>query len=271
MKTFNQFREEQTRILSPSEQYIKELQRDMDTPIPAFYIDHAYERIPFDLLEAHIYNDWTAQTSHVIDSEKPHLEMRDKHVDRIVSNPHLHNAVLNYIHAGTFAGDKTGSRQLNDHLVDCHNKGVAPPSTFVYKDKHGNPSSSINLHHLDEATQDSHLHYNLTSYSGVQYDPQEHMDHRNSMLLPAYTSTSLNRGVAANYAKNEVNGHRHIIQINHIAGQRGLYIGNSDHFGKNKHDELIMPRNTKIGFLGHEIHHDSQGNSYKIWKAQRYL
>lgn len=220
----------------------------------------------------HQVNNFNFDTS--IDSIRPktystpdtHSELADEHLANLDG---LHrNSVHAYINGGLEDGDETGSFRVNDHLIKSHRAKKKPKTEFNFGDK-GYPLH-LNLEHLDDALEQNKLEKPMTTYSGIGFNPEELLKGGDQLHLPAYTSSSSNRGVAVLYSKPDKDRTYHVLQIHHPAGSTGLYIGDRDDFSPFSQKEHIMPRNTTLKINKNPVEHtDNLGVKMKIWKATR--
>ena len=167
----------------------------------------------------------------------------------------------------TIKNHTTGS-DINKNLFNMHVAGTPEKSSLP----------------LDGALQKNKLTKDMHVYSGVQFNPgkvasqndQRHID------LPAYTSTSTSKSVAADYAgqhrEKQEDGftHHHIIHFHLKKGQQGAFVGNNPDVAK-KHqmsnfsseNEYIVPRNTRVHIKETpDIYtHEAAKMKYHVWHA----
>lgn len=256
-KTFLQFLEEQS-----------EASLNLDADFPSIIFENCnYSQLD----EGHLAYDWSFHSPDVSTSEREHLAIRDQHVKTLLEHPNMQEAVLKYVHAGKLCNHETGSSELSKFLHQCHKENKPVPEHFTFKSNSEHNDIPFHIPSMDAAVKSHTLPYDLKTYSGVGFDPSEHMSGTRVVKYPAYMSSSPSRSVVSKYAKN-VNGVHHIVEIQHRKGQHGLYIGNHPDVTIYKQNEFITPRNIHLKFgqdHEHETHHDDQGNEYKIWKATR--
>ena len=136
---------------------------------------------------------------------------------------------------------------------------------------------------MDSALDKHKLKHDMHVYSGVQFDPEvvaSHHEHRH-VHLPAYTSTSLKKDVAASFAgeTRPFDGeysHHHILHFHLKKGQKGAYVGmnhegdRNNQLSEHPHEhEYIIPRNTRI-HIGEKptVYNDDMDNKkYHVWDA----
>ncbi len=132
------------------------------------------------------------------------------------------------------------SQRLNRHLLDHHKAGTEPGDTF----------ENHHMGHLDDVVHERTLNHDLHVYSGVGFHPGEESakDPEGKLHLPAYSSTSINKTTALNFATERFDSagkrHNHILHIHLKPGQKGHYIGERGSHG-NEH-EFLLPRNTTL-------------------------
>lgn len=200
-------------------------------------------------------------------AEDTHKDLADDHLSNL--DGHHREAVESYIMGGLEDGDETGSFRVNDHLIKSHRAKKEPKKEFHFGSDE-DFQRYLNLDHLDEALEINKLDKPMTTYSGIGFNPKDIMKDGNMLHLPAYTSSSTNRGVAVLYAKPDKDRVYHVMQIHHPTGSSGLYIGDRDDFSPFMQKEHIMPRNTTLKINPKpEVHTDNLGVQMHIWKATR--
>lgn len=157
------------------------------------------------------------------------------------------------------------SADLNRSLLDSHEKGREHPKSF-----------EDDLHHfklgdLDKELDEHKLDHPLHTYSGVGFDPQELASKHpeGHVHLPAYTSTSIHKEVAREFASTARYGNpdrrKHIVHFELPKGQSGKHVGkNSENPFEH---EFVLPRNTTIKVHPDPIEHKRLGHSYLVHKA----
>lgn len=136
-------------------------------------------------------------------------------------------------HVQAYTRDST---YLNRHLYNKHVDG----------EHHDSEVHGIPVKEMDKAVTRNKLHHDLHVYSGVTWHPGElakqHQDRH--IHLPAYTSTSLDKGVAHSFATGDKNNQQHVIHFHLKKGQAGKYV---EHHTENPGEhEFILPRNTTV-------------------------
>ena len=117
---------------------------------------------------------------------------------------------------------------------------------------------------LDKVIASKPLEHDVHVYHGTGFHPgQEASKHPERLIrLPAYTSTSLKKSIARDFA--DYKGDRHIIHIHLKKGQHASYI--ADHSSIPEEWEMLLPRNTVL-----KIHKEptilSDTNDH-IWHAE---
>jgi hypothetical protein len=234
------------------------------------------------------FNDWARHTEHnnnihynVVDytnhnqipqAVNRNSKMTDYHpnlVDYYLNDMKQHEktAIRHFTSAGLNSNYPSGSYHINTHLLTSHLNNVPNDKILIH------PSGEVfNFDHMDSALS-STLPQDITTYSGVKFDP-EHVHNHNIIVLPFYSSSSLRRLSGAKYAlhADKSDPTYHILQVEHKAGDTGLYIGNSSDVTKFKDDEFIMPRNSPLklhGFHDYHIVHDNINHTFRVWKASR--
>lgn len=208
-------------------------------------------------------------SSPVYDTPDEHAELAHEHALNLDS--HHYHSVDAYITGGLEDGHETGSKHVNDHLINAHKAKRQPKKEFAFGEDE-DFQKVLNLDHLDDALSKNKLEKQLTTYSGIGFHPQKLMKDGNMIHLPAYTSSSTNRAAALMYAKKDEDGVHHVIQIKHPKGSTGLYIGDNEDFSPFYQKEHIMSRNSTIKVNPTpEEHMDNMGNKVHVWKATRIL
>jgi hypothetical protein len=162
----------------------------------------------------------------------------------------------------------SGSRCLNKALYDAHKNGKdTPKSVTGFGVEH-------NVRRLDDAIHRNKLHKDVHLYSGVGFEPSKLASNHpeGHIYLPAYTSTSINKSVARNFASNQgenkptqlrQNGVMgHVLHIHAKAGQPAAYVDRESTY---KHEnEVLLPRGTTLKIHGHSEHEDEFGDVYRV-------
>ena len=138
-------------------------------------------------------------------------------------------------------------------------------------------SALIGHHHFGESADDKTIHgihiptldsvvnnpigRELTVHSGLGFDPRNQMDSQGRLHFPAYTSTSLSKHVANDFASGDADSPRaseqsHTLKLSLKPNNRGAYIG--DH-GNKEEREFLLPRNTTVKI------HKSEQNTDGSW------
>jgi hypothetical protein len=148
------------------------------------------------------------------------------------------------------------SRELNNELIDHHK----------YGDKI-DPYQHKKIKHLDVETNHPIGHH-ITLYSGLGFNPEEHLHGENHLHLPAYTSMTHDKHVAVNFAsgKNADHTHKHILALHMRPEDKARHVSHISEYSTEY--ESILPRRTTLK-IHHEpeIKHDYDGHPYKIWHA----
>jgi len=247
--------------------YIQMLTEKFDKDLPVADISHHRSK---KIEESIATWQMDERANDISDSLEP---LEKEHASNL--NQKHYTAVDAYITGGLEVGE-TGSKLLNRHLIDRHYDKKPHETVHHYGTDHktGQPLKTLNTDDLDDALKQNHLEHALTTYSGLGFDPRTILDHRNKLLLPAYTSSSTKRNVAFAYTKPHFGGEfteRHILKISHPKGSTGLYIGNNEDLSPFGQREHISPRNMKLTVNPDpEIHFDPKKNQKLfIWAAKR--
>jgi hypothetical protein len=150
------------------------------------------------------------------------------------------------------------SKYLNSALLDHHNNRKINLDYF----KKG-------IEHLDKAT-NHHIGHELHVYSGLGFNPSKHLDEKNIIHLPAYTSTTHDKNIAHSFAsRNPMTEHHkntyHILHIHMKPRNKGIHV---DHLSEHEDEhETILPRNTKLKVHPVPDKHIIHGVEHHIWHA----
>jgi hypothetical protein len=213
------------------------------------------------------------------DDKKDNEQIGDRLRNTPMSHPdlfHTHFNGLNhderktahdFIHIGLRQDPQysSGSVRINTHLLGAYNAD-AIPQPFI---KHHN-GELFDLHTMDKALENSKLPHDLTTYSGIGFNPADHLIDRSILKSPTFLATSTRRFVSGKYALGYGEKLHHILQIQHHKNDSGLYVGNITPLSSFSDDEYILPRNTTLKIDGHTdyIHHD---RTFRVWDTSRYL
>jgi hypothetical protein len=152
------------------------------------------------------------------------------------------------------------SNSLNSELFRRHVEDHPEPNPASVPTKGGDSHHDVAA--LDKAV--SHpLKRDVHVYSGVRFNPgQVASRHPEGHIhLPAYTSTSLDRGVANQFADSG-----HILHVHLKAGDKARYLGADSHYTHEK--EVLLPRHTTL-----KVHpeptkvKEEGGNTVHVWHA----
>lgn len=199
----------------------------------------------------------------------------DEHNEKIIPfdlklkhGSYKHHALHEFLHRQYPLQNKDVFKQYTSH------------STVLNNHLHNNPSESrpsiefegrqYNIHDMDNELSHHSLKHELHVYSGVRFNPEEYIG---DSTLPAYTSTTTSKEVAAKFAKLGLNDQHHIIHMILKPGQHGSYIG--EHSSSGNENEFLLPRQSKIHITGkhlliprNELFHGSiLTRPLKIWEA----
>jgi hypothetical protein len=206
--------------------------------------------------------------SFVYGAEDEHKELADEHVSNL--EPHEHDAANAYITGGLESGHESGSKEVNTHLIESYKNGTVPKKHFEFGEDE-EYKRTLNLDDLDSAVTKNKHPKKLVTYSGIGFDPGEHVGEKGVLHLPAYTSSSTNKAVALMYTKGHMDSGRHVLEIHHPKGSTGLYIGDNDYLSPFGHKEHIMPRNSRLKIDKEPTSYfDNNGETVNVWKATRF-
>lgn len=143
----------------------------------------------------------------------------------------------------------TSSRALNKSLWKAHDTDTEPRNHV------SDGTVSHDLAGLDEAVNRNKLSHDLHVFTGVGFDPAKLAAQHPSkhIVLPAFTSTSMDKTVARNFAASQSNSKPelqqggvmgHVIHIALKKGQSGAYADPHSHFKGEQ--EFVLPRGTTL-------------------------
>lgn len=191
-------------------------------------------------------------------NHNPHLGEKISDVHQNLSNPddisdHERPHIIGYTKS---------SRHLNAKLYEHHMEGWDTPKTAAGRD-HGTFHTTKEI---DKATSVP-LDHDLHVHTGVRFHPGEvaakHPE--GHVHLPAFTSTSINAGVASDFTY-PVNGENHVLHVHMKAGDKGRYVGHVSHHQHEK--EFVLPRQTTLKIHPHpDKYLDGAGSAVNVWHA----
>lgn len=199
-------------------------------------------------------------------------ELGDKHKENFDHTDYSNIDQL--VHGGLTYGD-SGTRKLNEHLVEQHKLGNPLPTTFKIPDEE-REGEHLDLDSIDSTLKKNRLDKSLKTYHGTNFDPKDHFSKNNIVHLPTYNSSSLQPLVGARYgvfgAIHNGSHIAHVIEIHHPKGSTGAYIGNDEHLTAFKDNEFITPRGMTLQFNKEPTKYQmDNGNEIHFWKAKRMI
>lgn len=144
---------------------------------------------------------------------------------------------------------KNYSYSLNKHLlnkarINPKDDGSEPMTSNFDGGVHSPEHPDYFLFHtekkikiLDDLIDKNKLSKNLKTYTGIRFTPDK------KMFLPGFTSSSIHRHIAENFAEDNPSEEIHILEIHHKKGQSAYFI--EDHSDYHER-EVLIPRNQKI-------------------------
>lgn len=207
-----------------------------------------------------------AEDDYMTRNDNRHIAPSEESVGKHLSNLQKREG-LDTHHINSYTG---GSRILNKALYQAHANGEkAPTEVRGFTHTH-------EVKKLDQALSRNKLPSDLHVFSGVGFDPSlkaaKHPEHH--LHLPAYTSTSIKKSVARNFAANQGNEKPelqkggvkgHILHIHLPKGHAGAYIDKESNYQGEK--EFLLPRATTIKIRGHSDHRDEFDDVYRVHHA----
>lgn len=164
------------------------------------------------------------------------------------------------------------SRPLNKSLQDAYKSGKTISHLDIKTPSH---NFTHDIRGIDAALHRNKLAVPLVTYSGIGWHPNNKMDEKGEIYLPAYTSTTTSKSTAFNFARansHQKNNPMHILRIQNKAGDPGFYTKDDPvvtHYEGER--EYIIPRNTKIRINKNPTTFvDSKtGLPVHVWDAER--
>ena len=140
-------------------------------------------------------------------------------------------------------------RETVAHYCDT-SEGINDSLLRAYKNKEEmEPYFKERVEHLDKVTRNP-IGHDLHVYSGIGFDPREHVNSSGHLHLPSYTSTSHSKETAHWFAHSDVERDReekptkHILHIHLNPSDHAAHV--SQHSGSPNEHETILPRNTTL-------------------------
>lgn len=157
----------------------------------------------------------------------------------------------------------TNSADLNRYHINKAS-GQALSHQESEHEKYTSSRHEEHTKHLDKALKKSKLKHDLHVYHGLKgWHPGDEARKGNGHIrLPSYTSTSIDKSIAANFANTaDHRGEKHILHIHMKKGQHGHYLGSHSDFSNEK--EMLLPRGTIL-----KVHPKStKHGSVRVWHA----
>jgi hypothetical protein len=195
------------------------------------------------------YDAWEAHNdNHHLGSHADEVSDKLKEKTKPFENPEEKHAVNLYTR---------DSSDTNHALISHHLRGE-PIAKYLHK----------SIRRLDTATNHPIGHH-VHLYSGLGFNPAEHLVGEHHIHLPAYTSMTHDKHVAFNFADDKSPGDRKTIHILHVhmrPEDKGLHVSHASEFSTEH--ETILPRRTTLKVHPEpEIIHLHNGRKLHIWHA----
>jgi len=276
------------------------------------FLRRKYKPVPIYNDPVHGYHAGPKDMKETKMSAKDFLEGHDNdHIHKTINGVHeylTHNEDIDKHHKDHKAAMKKytdWSNQLNHGLITSHKNNEQPFKLSEKKKNllniygHGNldyDHPEYNLHqeavhdhdqfkehkettkNLDSLIDNSaERRHHLYVYHGPGFHPgKEAAKHpEGKVVLPAYTSTTINPNTADNFAKTEHSGDvqkKHILKIHVRPKHKGSYLG--EHSSRNDEKEFLLPRKTVLKIhkkptihKGHPDDNSFQKTEYHVWHA----
>lgn len=179
--------------------------------------------------------------------------LRNKHYDnpfnvRTLTKQLLDDAnPISREHSDTLAnytGASSGSSAIiNKKLIDdYYGKKPDPAKEHIQK------ATQKAINNLDQITKHNRIRRQLSVYSGLGFDPSQHVNSQGHLHMPAFTSATHDKEVAYSFAqmnhKDGLTQARHILHIHLMPYDNATHI--SGHSLSPHEHETILPRNTTL-------------------------
>jgi hypothetical protein len=188
-------------------------------------------------------------------NDNAHLGDRTAKVHETLVTHDKHNEA-DTEHLRRYSDDST---QLNRTLFKDHRYGRETDQHVGEHDTKG----------IDAAVNRNKLKHDLHVYSGVGFHPgQMAARHPEGHVhLAAYTSTSIDKHTAMDFAGDDEDGTQHIIHFHLKKGQKGKYMAPHASPDVQHEHEFLLPRRTIAKIHPEPTVHRSGGQDYHIWHA----
>ncbi len=258
MKTFKQFITESKTKKKPAPMAVIDFGNRKRKPKPAMAVIDFIRKKPIKESWEDDYNGgWFDHHS-----ENKHL---GSEINKTAQSRALHASQKNNELGEHTKAYSKWSADLNGSLLKHAKEGKEHPTEF---------EDSMHKFHLGELDKELHEHkleHPLHVFSGVGFHPQELASQHpeGHVHLPAYTSTSIDKSVARDFAGTAGFGKgersRHIIHMELPKGHPGKYLGRNSE--NSSESEFMLPRNMKIKIHPEPKVVSSYGHDYHIHKA----
>lgn len=150
---------------------------------------------------------------------------------------------------------KKSSFALNAHLLALHHFGLKSNNDLHFKAK----DTRHSLSRLDNIT-NRPIGHKVTVYSGLGFNPKDHINEDGHLHLPAYTSTSIDDKIARKFT-NPDSESRHMLKLDLSEHDKGAYIGHINSRdqkvgGISSEKELLLPRGMTLKIHKSEVDKD---------------
>ena len=195
------------------------------------------------------YNAWKAHNdNHHLGNNADEVSDKLKEKSKPFENPEEKHEVKQYT---------ADSSDTNHALISHHLRGE-PIADYLHK----------SIRRLDTATNHPIGHH-VHLYSGIGFNPAEHLVGEHHIHLPAYTSMTHDKRVASDFADYRASGDqktRHILHVHMRPEDKGLHVSHASTFSTEH--ETILPRRTTLKVHPEpEIIHLHNGHKLHIWHA----
>ena len=184
--------------------------------------------------------------------------LRDQYRDN-PPDKKVRNAIASYTGYNTVSGSLSGllfnakpdksdwySHIINKSLINktpIKNRFVPTPTQMKLQ-------STIDG--LDDAVKKHSIQNNYDVYSGLSFDPRDHLNQDGIMNSPAYISTTHNKEKAYEFGHDAADASKqkelHIMHLHLKSGDPAFHVGNLSRFPEEQ--ETILGRNTNLRYMG---------------------
>lgn len=173
-------------------------------------------------------------------------------------NRHLGNTSSTVLKKLT-AGHDLSSEERNE--IHGYTKSSRLLNRGLIEGRKLNSQQQKSVQHIDAAIDRNPIKHELHTYSGLSFDPTQHMDDKGKLRSPAYISTSHDKDIAHGFISSTSKTY-HIAHIHLKPGDPATHI--APYSDSPMEDETIIKRGTTLQHHGHTDHPDADGNTIRV-------